>query len=175
MTNANTASKGVYVHSPFTPTALTGTNSTNKFLNMTVQNSYEGYRIAGATISFSDDGNEINTEMSGTSSVQTLGDGTAAAALYGIFGSYQTNFKVKNTEISNLTSGGSNLVYGIALQASSANTVEVSGNNIHDLTGASTINGIQLSSGDSVNIFNNNIYALTSTTATSAAVRGIDI
>lgn len=174
MTNASNASKGVYVHSSPTPTSITGTNSTNRFLNMTILNSYEGYRIAGATSTYPDDGNEINTEMSGLSSIQTLGDGTATGSLYGVIATYQTNFKVANTEISDLTPGGTSLGYGIALQTSTSNTAEFTGNVIHNIAGGGTVNGINLTAGDTVTISNNTIYSL-STTGNASSVRGIDI
>ncbi len=173
ISKSNAASKGVYVLSSFTPTAASGTNSNNRFLNMTVSESYEGYRINGATTTFPDDGNEINTQGGGISSISTLGDGTATGTMYGAIGVYQTNFKIANTEITNLTPGGTSLAYGIALNTSTANTAVFADNNINTLAAGGSVYGISIGAGDSVNIYNNRIFSL-STTGSASAVRGID-
>lgn len=175
LTNTSSASKGVYLHTPTTPTAAEGNNNFNRFLNMTVQNSYEGYRINGATTTFPAEGNEIGTEGGGSSLVQNLGDGTATGSVYGIYATYQGNFKVRNTEIRNLLPGSTSLAYGIAMQTSSANSGEISNNHIHNITGGGTVTGINMTSVDTADIFNNHIHTLKTTTATSSDVAGIDV
>lgn len=172
LSNTNTGAKGVYIQSPITPTSLDGTQSDNRFLNMLVQDSWEGYRFTGATTSFLDNGNEINTESGGTSSISNLGDAVGAVAVYGVFSTYQSNMIVQNTSISNLNPGTTNLVYGITMQTSASNTGNISNNEIYNITGGGTVYGVYISSADTIVISNNNIYGLT-TSGSASSVRGI--
>lgn len=172
LSNANTSAKGVFVGSAVTPTALSGTQSNNRFLNMTVQNSWEGYRFTGATTTYMDDANEIGTESGGSSNILNMGDATGAVAVYGVFGTYQTNFKLQNTTINNLLPGTTLLVYGITLQTSASNSATISGNTFSNISGGGTIYGIYFSAGDTADIYNNTIYGFTSS-GTASAVRGI--
>lgn len=172
LSNQNTGAKGGYISSFFTPTSLAGTQSNNRFLNMTVQNSWEGYRITGATSTYMDDANEIGTEEGGSSTIQSIGDGVTTGSVYGVFATYQTNFKMQNTTVSSVIAGGTSLVYGLTLQTSSSNSAIISGNTFSSISGASTVYGIYFSSADTADIFNNEIYNLTSS-GSSSAVRGI--
>lgn len=172
LSNTNTSAKGVYIQSVTTPTSLTGTQSNNRFLNMTVQNSWEGYRITGATTTYMDDANEINTESGGSSNINNLGDGVGTGGLYGVFSTYQTNHKIQNTTISGLNVGGTTAMYAITVQTSASNSAVISDNEIYNMNGGGTLYGIYFSSADTADIYNNEIYGLT-TNGASSAVRGI--
>ncbi|MBK9639030.1 MAG: hypothetical protein IPO63_15030, partial [Bacteroidetes bacterium] len=172
LSNANVNARGVWISSSPTPTAFSGTQSNNRFLNMTVQNAWEGYRITGATSTFPDDANEIGTEGGGTSTIQTIGDGVTSGSVYGVFASYQTNFKLQNTNVTSVQAGGTSLVYGITMQTSPSNSATISGNTFYSITGGGIVYGIYFSSADTADIYNNEIYGLTST-GTASSVRGI--
>ncbi len=172
LSNENINARGGFISSSPTPTALSGTQSNNRFLNMTVQNAWEGYRITGATTTFPDDANEIGTEGGGTSTIQTIGDGVTAGSVYGVFATYQTNFKLQNTTVTSVQAGGTSLVYGITMQSSASNSATISGNTFSGITGGGTLYGIYFSSGDTADIYDNEIYGFTST-GTASAVRGI--
>jgi hypothetical protein len=173
--NNHTASRGVFVGSAFTPIDATGTQSSNRFLNMTVQNAWEGYRITGSTNTFPDDANEVNTESGGNSVIRNIGNGVGAVSLYGVFSTHQTNLKIMNTEFDNFSVGGTSLMYGITCQTSTANSVEIADNTMHGFTGSGTQYGIYFSSMSTANVYNNRIYNFVNNSATSASVRGIYI
>ncbi len=172
LSNQNINSKGGFISSAFTPTSFDGTQSSNRFLNMTVQNAWEGYRITGATTTFPDDANEIGTEGGGTSTISNIGDGVTSGSVYGVYATYQTNFKLQNTLLSNVIAGSTSLVYGITMQSSGSNSATISGNTFSNITGNGTVYGIYFSSADTADIFNNEIYGLSSS-GSSSSVRGI--
>ncbi len=168
----NASSNGVYVQSSPTPTAASGTNSDNKFLNMDVGFCKIGYNITGATATFNDNNNEINTELGGTSTIHDIGDGIAAGSTYGIFASYQSNLKIKNTDISNVLGTSTTLVYGITLQSSASNSADISDNTIIGVSGGGTSYGIYITSAATANIYNNEVTSIY-TAGSASSVRGI--
>lgn len=172
LTNTYNGAKGGYISSFFTPTSLAGTQSENVFENITISNSFEGYRITGSSTTYLDNGNEIRSN-SGVSAITNLGDGTATGALYGVFATHQTNFKLKGTTISNLTANGTSLMYGITLQTSALNSAEISGNTFNGFTGGGTMYGIYFSQIDTADVFDNKIYNFVDNTTAAASVRGI--
>lgn len=172
LSNGNASARGVFMNQAVTATNATGTNSNNKFLNMTVTSSYVGYYITGNSTTL-DDGNEIDVELSGTSIISNLGDGTVTGSLYGVFATYQTNLKVKNTEFTNFNQGGTSLMYGVTCQSSALNSAEISNNHMHGFTGAGTQYGIYFSSMGTATVSNNQIHNFVCNTATSSSVRGV--
>ncbi|MBL7922723.1 MAG: hypothetical protein JNL88_00850 [Bacteroidia bacterium] len=172
LSNAHTGARGVFIGSAFTPVSLDGTQSNNRFLNMTVQYAWEAYRITGATTTYMDDANEIGTESGGSSIIQNMGDGITTGSVYGVFATYQTNFKLRNTAVSNLLPGGTSLVYGITMQTSASNSATISDNTFSNISGGGTVYGIYFTSGDTADIYNNEMYGISSS-GTSSSVRGI--
>ncbi len=167
------SSKGIYVFQAVTATNAAGANSNNRFLNMNILSSWEGYRFVGAATTL-DNGNEIGTEFGGNSSVQNLGDGVTTASVYGIFATYQSNCLIQNTDFHDLISGGTSLAYGISFQASAANSATIKNNRVYNINSGGVVYGIHCGVGDTVDISNNEIYAL-ATTGTAASIRGIFI
>ena len=172
LSGSNSNTRCIYVAATTTPTAVSGTNSNNRFLNMTVQNSFYGYRIGGSTNTYPDNGNEIGTEGGGVSLIQNLGNGAIAADIYGVFAAYQTGFKVSNTTVNNLNNSGAGFSCGLNAQSATANNVEFSNNIVSNIVGGGTTYGIQISSGAVGNIFNNTVHTI-STIGSTNIVRGI--
>jgi len=171
LSNFNSNAKGVYLLQSPSAASVAGTNSNNKFLNMNVQNAWEGYRFIGASTNL-DSGNEIGTTGGGSSSIHTIGDGVTTGSVYGIFGTYQANFRLDNTDVYDINAGGTSLVYGITMQTSALQSATVKNNRLYNINGGGTLYGIYFSSADTVDISNNEIYALAST-GSSSSVRGI--
>ncbi|MBL0073704.1 MAG: hypothetical protein IPP34_18625 [Bacteroidetes bacterium] len=139
---------------------------------MSVSNCKIGYNITGATTSFTDNNNEINSEVGGSSGIYDIGDGVATGSTYGVFASYQSNLTIKNTGIANITGKGTTLVYGITLQSSASNSCDISDNTIGGINGGGTVYGIYITSAATANIYNNRVSSL-ATTGSSSSVRGI--
>jgi hypothetical protein len=154
---ANTSSRGVYTSSA--ATAASGTNSFNKFYNLTIQDAYNGYYFVGGS-SYFDDNNEINTQSGGTSLINNLGN-NLSTSLYGIYITYQTNMTVANTTLSNITCAS--YIYGIYEGSGASNTVNYYSNEIKNLTGTSssyTIYGMYIGVGVTHDIYSNLIHGL---------------
>jgi hypothetical protein len=165
LTKANTSSRGIYLSS--VASAATGANTTNKFYNNTIQDSYNGYYFNGSFTSF-DDANEVNTELGGTSLINNIGG--SSSTVYGIYIGYQTNLTIANTTLSNLTA--TTTIYGIYESLGSTNTVNYFSNELKTFTGtSSTVYGISLTTGLTHNIYSNSIHGISAATT----VYGISI
>jgi hypothetical protein len=153
----------------FSPSANSGTNSTNKYYNITIENAFNGIWLYGSS-SYYDASCEIGVTGGGTTTIgaatsNDIGNGSAASA-YGIRCYYQNNHSVFNTEVRNVTTTASNSVYGISLE-NSQGTSSLYNNKVHDVnfTGTSTsiqAYGIQAGAGFSqtLNVYNNAVYAV---------------
>ncbi|MER3525235.1 MAG: hypothetical protein C4326_14625, partial [Ignavibacteria bacterium] len=189
----NTNSIAIQQHAVTPPTNAAGTNSNNKYYNLTIQNVYAGvYLLAGST-SFFDDACEIGTTDGGTTTIgaSTANDiGNSTFQTWGIRANGQSNLKIFNCEIRNITGTSTAAVDGIFIDnagstTTSLGTVEVSNNVVHDLNSTSTsstshrVNGIRVNlTGNATSVsrvFNNFVYALnnSSTNTGSRQVIGI--
>lgn len=169
---AYSGTKGVYVQGSPTPTDFSGTNNFNRFLNMTINGGIYGYHFTGGTSTYKANGNEVNTELGGTSIVQNISSGSTNTTLYGVLAEYQTNFRISNTTIMDVAAGGTSTAYGIIMQTSATNTGEISGNTVTGVAGGGTVYGIYTSAGDSVLISGNQVNNL-STTGNASSLKGI--
>ncbi len=191
LNKANTASTGIYTGNhlatsttSLTVTAFTGTASYNKFYNNTVQNCYFGYQIQGfnsaAPYDLYDQYNEIGTVSGGRSQVLNFGGSTISA--YGIYGIYQNNMKIFNTNIN--STGGTNstgTLNGIFTSTGTNSNIDIYGDTVTVVSGATTSQLIGINNtfgatgaGNTVNIYNNVITNCSYPTATSGEFRGIN-
>lgn len=191
LNKANTASTGIYtgnhtatVTTALSVTAFTGTASYNRFYNNTVQNCYFGYQVQGfnsaAPYDLYDQFNEIGTESGGRSQVLNFGGSTISA--YGIYGIYQNNMKIFNTNIN--STGGTNstgTLNGIFTSTGTNSNVDIYGDTVTVVSGATTSQLIGINNtfgstgaGNTVNIYNNVITGCSYPTATSGEFRGIN-
>ncbi len=158
LTKSNTNSRGVYLYSLASSSGTT--NANNKFYNNTIREAYNGYYFYGS-ISYPDNGNEVNTEGGGSSVITDIGN-NLVSTVYGIYIAYQTNLTIANTTISNLTAATA--MFGIYENLGSSNTVTYHSNDIHSITGTSTssaIYGINITAGSAHNIYLNKIHNIT--------------
>lgn len=124
-----------------TPTSAAGANSSNKYLNNTITNAYNGIGLIG-NATFPDAGNEVSNNIVGADYV-----GTPAGDI----------------------GGGSTATYGI--QAGSQNNVKVIGNTIRNIGATTTTRGLYLNllQGTDNNIYNNKIFGIRSLSTTSTS------
>lgn len=187
LNRANTSSMGIEQRLPTTPTAATGANSNNAYMNLSVSNVYNGINLAG-NATYPDlncvIGNSSPTAFNsiGSSTANDIGNGSSAS--YGIQASNQSSFNIFNNEVRNITVTGSVASDGIIMTGIQG-TSSCHNNKIHTIkststTSTSNITGIRsnvTSGSNSVRIYNNFIYDLSSgyTGAATAtrAMRGI--
>jgi hypothetical protein len=191
LNRTNTTSKGILQTASssygggVSPSSDAGTNSTNKYYNITVENAYQGIWLYG-NFSYYDASCEIGVTGGGTttigaSSANDIGYGSSATT-YGIYTYYQKDHSIFNTEVRNVTSTGSYNAFGISVDYAQG-TSSLYNNKVHDIafTGTSTTyqaNGIHAGAGSSqtLNVYNNVLYnilhGITSASATQV-VRGI--
>ena len=150
-----------------TPSVFSGTNSYNKYYNITIENSYSGISLFGNSSYPFDKGNEIGTTGTGSTTIgaATADDigGNGTYDIVGILSRYQSGVKIFNTEIRNLTAAGTADVYGIYSTNDEGNGL-IYNNEIHDLA-SSNINSIKMLYGIcakypalTVSIYNNAVY-----------------
>ncbi len=185
LARANTGSHGVHVGCTYTPTASSGTNSTNKLYNFAISNVYTGIRFDGSTTTtYPATGNEIGTISGGTSyvgSASTSNDiGNGSTTGYGIYSQYG-GVQIFNTTIQNVTGTSTNSVYGIYILYP-GNGTKIYNNTIKNISSTYTtsttpvVYGIffstsSLTGTNTVEIYNNQIanlsqgYASTASTA----------
>ncbi|HPO62029.1 MAG TPA: BNR-repeat neuraminidase N-terminal domain-containing protein, partial [Candidatus Kapabacteria bacterium] len=168
----NSLSKGIYSANVASSTA--GTNSNNKFLNITIENSACGIYLAGS--SYKDQNNEIGGINGGKcyiggSNSNDIG-GQFSSDVYGIYAYRQENISIHHCEIKNLFHGNYNYqLFGMLLTQVVGNC-NIYNNSIHDIKNNSTassqnrIIGIQIYleniNNPVCNIYNNYIYNITS-------------
>ena len=151
LTKANTSSRGVYLYSN-APTSVDNTNRNNKFYNNTIQDSYNAYYFSGNSTYYSD-GNEIGID-GGTSLIDNIGG--SSSTVYVVYAPYETNFKLFNTTISNVT--GSSSIYCFYDGLGATSTHQIYNNTFTNVTGtstSSTVYGIYNTSDATFNMYNN--------------------
>jgi hypothetical protein len=189
LSRTNTSSRGIMQDASPAPTAASGSNSSNKYYNITVSNVYCGIHLNGVA-AFPDAGNEIGTTGAGTTTIgantpNDLGGSTTTA--FGIKATNQSGVSIFNTTVRNITNTGTADVDGIFLDAVSG-TSEAFNNHIYNIRNTSAtstspeITGIRsnvaiTTGGNVVRIYNNFIYGLTSgyTGAASAIILPVGI
>jgi Ig-like domain CHU_C associated/GEVED domain/Bacterial Ig-like domain (group 2) len=173
-----------------TPTALTGSNSNNKFISNTIQNANTGIGISGyaaATAAlFADSGNGIgdSTVANSGNRIINFGGGTSAAIpSYGVYLLNQVDAVVAYNEINNHADGtGVDHVssqYGIeTVHATGTTGIGIKANNVTIAGGANSNyygidNNIGGGAGSTVNIVLNNVSVKIPSVATTNTVGSI--
>ncbi|UOQ98435.1 right-handed parallel beta-helix repeat-containing protein [Hymenobacter sp. 5317J-9] len=191
-----TATSGIYSanHTPasttaLAPTALSGTNSNNKFYGNTISRVNNGIYVAGYAAAspylYYDQGNEIGSVLSGTAATgNTITDYGTTTTAYGIYSIYQHGVKVQGNTVTSTTAttttGPTSTLYGILV--TTGGSADILGNNVtvNTNTATSTSYGIQNGSGvnglngaaSTVNMGNNSL-SMNSTTTTSGVFYGV--
>ena len=120
------------------PVSAAGANTSNHYYNFSISNVYSGIFLNGSA-AFPDLQSEIGTVDGGISVIGDttafdIGNGTIQS--WGIKTSYQSGFKIFNTEIRNVATSGNFPVDGICIDFFSG-TSEVFNNRIHDISNSS--------------------------------------
>ncbi len=194
LSNANTASKGIYIgnHIATNITGLvvsniSGTSSNNKFYNNSLQNCYEGYSFTGyasaVPYDFYDQNNLIGVDGISTRRSQVVKFGGAAVQADGVFATNQNGLKIHSTYINN--SGAPNstgVMSGITLTGGTNSNLDVYRDTItlslNSIT-ASQLTGISCDmggtgAGNTVRIYENLITSCAYPTNTSGTFRAIE-
>ena len=192
LNKTNTISKGILQSTSSTygggisPTSSLGTNSNNKYYNITIENANSGIWLYGYS-SYLDAGCEIGSTSAtnwttiGASTTDNIGGATTT---YGVYLYYQNNYNVFNTEVRNVTAAGSYSVSGIeAYYCNGASSIyNCMVHNIKTTATSTTykVNGIysnNVSASLTTNIYNNIVYALNhgaTTTSSTFTIYGIN-
>lgn len=174
LSNANANAIGVYSHSTSPiATSFSGTNSFNRFVNMTVQQAIQGYRFDNTGSNVEDDGNEIVGENGLRGNINTLGNGVLTNTIYGIYASEEKNFKVDSIDIYGIQAAS--FSYGIYSNSSDSSIQIFSNNNIQFCTSSSSFRGMALYNLKHVKAFNNEIHELNSTSTSSGNILGMAV
>jgi hypothetical protein len=190
----NTSSRGILQTASttgggFAPTAASGSNSNNKYLNLNISNVYGGVYLLGNS-SFPDLNNEIGTTACNLTN--TIGNplvandlGNSSSQAFGLRVANQSGAKVYNNNVSNVTA--STTVDGIFVEAfAGANEVynnKVSGVRNSSTTSTSIASGIRIThtttGTHSIRVYNNFVsnitHGFTGTATTSRYIRGINL
>jgi hypothetical protein len=172
-----------------TSTSNQMSNHNNKYLNITVENSYHGIILSGAT-SFPDtscvvgaEGN--NNTIIGANTSNDIGNG--ASNVFGILFQNIKNGSISNCIVRNVTTTTTNANHGIMVDNSNAlgsfGTTTINNNTIYNLnrsngstnTTTSHTHGIriELASSATANVYNNIIHSITSTGNPVSAVAAV--
>ncbi len=182
----NISAVGIYSanHTISSSTALAvtdtaGSNSNNKFYSNTISNVNTGIWITGFAdvlpYAFYDQNNEIGVTGSRQNRIYNYGSSTTA---YGIYGIYQNNVKVFNTNVNN-TGGAPALLtlYGIFMSTGTNSNLDIYNDTVTVVNGGTTsttyaIYNAMGSTGtnNTVNIYNNTITGCSYDNATSASL-----
>ncbi len=178
----------IRARSVLVPLGVAGTNSHNRYLNLTIEDVAAGIALEGnGTVP--DEGNEIGVidggvTVIGGAAVNNLG-GTSLA--YGVRCLNQKDVTIASCEIRNITSTGTNTVDGILFESAGAyaggvGVAAISSNRIHDLANlnvaAGVVTGIRAtlpSTGGETRIHNNMVSGLQSNSTVTATRRIIGI
>ena len=163
-----------------TVTAISGTNSNNKFFNNSIQNCYSGIYVLGFADAtpyvFYDNGNDVGSL--GGNTVRNFGGG--ATTTYGIYTTYQDSLAVSNNNVGGGT-GSTAISYGIYIYYGYNANALIYNNTVSDTTASltSTTYGIAVyyvgNTGvdNTVIVKRNTVQGMTNTAAaTSAALYG---
>ena len=189
MNRGSIGSYGINQVTITTPSAATGSNSNNSYLNLNISNVYGGIYLSGNG-AFPDSACIVGTTSPtvfnsiGAATPNDMGGGVGATNAYGVRANNQNGVKIFNNEVRNITNGGNGASEGIVVDAG-VGLCEVYMNKVHDLTFAGTnttsVTGIRVNLANSVTasarVYNNFVYGLTHSYAGAAsgtrAVRGI--
>jgi hypothetical protein len=178
----NTNSRGILQNVVTTPSAASGSNSNNRYHNLTIRNVYSGIQLTGNS-SFPDDNTEIGAVSSGTF---TIGDnvsndiGNGSNTAWGIRATSQRSMQVFGATVRNVTvTSSSTTASGIWLE-NTQGTSAVFGNRIHDIRSTSTATSAILygirgdaTATNTVNVYNNFIYGFAHAITTASATQVI--
>ncbi|MBE0649110.1 MAG: T9SS type A sorting domain-containing protein [Bacteroidales bacterium] len=186
LNKANTATYGIYSNNitnisttALTVTALSGTNSYNKFYSNTFTNVYNGIYLYGyaaaSPYDYYDQGNEIGKD--GANTLTSYGGGTATS--YGIYGYYQNDLTIANTSFLGTITSTSGACYGMYLGTMVNSSLDIYSNTITlTYNGTGSFYGIYCLSGASgtsntTNIYNNSVTGCSLPNATSGTFYGL--
>jgi hypothetical protein len=134
---ANTVSYGIYSNN-ITPTSTTqlvvtdiaGTNSNNKFFNLSISSTYNAFYVYGradaSPYTYYDQNNEIG--VGGPNTINGLGGGTASS--YGLYCYCQNGIKIANNTFTGTCASTTGALYVMYLMTSSNANVDVYSNTI---------------------------------------------
>ncbi|MGC8857865.1 MAG: T9SS type A sorting domain-containing protein [Ignavibacteria bacterium] len=158
-----TSTKGIGEDSLIRPTTTAGSNSFNKFQNISIENSYNGIYIIGNSI-YPDIGVEISGCTIGATTNNDIGNGSSA--VNGIRMSYIKDVNVFNNIVRNVTITGTGNLFGIYLENVQGSN-SIYNNKVFSIKSTSTspnskVYGIRTDviSGSLCNIYNNVVYGL---------------
>ncbi len=182
-TNLN--SRGIYQNVAVTPTAATGANSNNTYLNINISNVYAGvYFLGNAT------NPDLNTVLSTAACGQynLIGDpnvpndlgNLTTTLVFGIRASNQSGFTISNNKVSNIgaTTAATDgilieLFQGLcSLNNNIVNEVNRSGSSTVNVTGMRFTHST-LAGSHTLRVFNNSISNITSAYTLATATRGL--
>jgi len=181
----NTSSIGIEQRAVVTPTAPTGSNNNNFYLDLSITNVYNGLNLFG-NATFNDVGCYVgNTNPNGFNSIGSANAndiGNGANLSYGIRASNQNNVQIFQNEIRNITVTGAVTSNGIFVEGATG-LAQIYRNKVHDIRNTSTtatnqVNGIRASVATAgthnIRLFNNFVYNLSSGyTSVATATRQI--
>ncbi len=187
----NPSSIGIEQVVPATPTSADGSNSYNRYLNVTVEDAYSGIALTGNG-SWLDVGCEIGGAAGNARTIvgaATAGDiGGGSAPVYGVRAVNQSGLLIRSTTVRNLVGSGTGPVEGIVVEPQGAvstphGTLEISGSLIHDLAQASPSGGrvvglkvgVTANPASVVRVYNNLIHQLSSASTSTLSRRVIGI
>jgi Cadherin-like beta sandwich domain/Fibronectin type III domain len=187
LNRTNTSSIGINQAFSIAATAAIGTQSNNKYYNITIENASRGIILNGSSATVNDTANEIGVTGGGTTTIgaATANDiGNGSGSTYGIQAAAQSGVKIFNTEVRNVTGTSTGTVEGIVLSntgsaTGSVGTNDIFNNQIHDLRSTSASATSHIMSGIRANltanaasvarIYNNFIYALDNSSTNTAS------
>ena len=173
LNRSNSSSRGIYQVAVSTPTSSSGTNSYNKYYNITIENVRTGIWLRGAS-AYYDTGCEIGVTAGNTTTIgaATADDIGGSSHCYGIYTTYQKDHSIFNTEVRNVscTGVGSGYAYGINIESSQGASAVYS-NKVHDIKNSSGdpyyVYGFSATassnSGDTLRVYNNIFYSFDNT------------
>ncbi len=167
-------------------TSTAGANSNNKYINLTLRNTYNGINLTGSS-AFPDQTCEIGN--SSPTAFNSIGDpalltdiGNGGSTTSAIRATSQSGIKIYNNEISSVTTTAGVNTNGIFLESAQGACL-IYKNKVHDIRTTSTstsavLSGIRVdaNSGHSATVYNNFVYGFTHGITTASAtqvVRGI--
>ncbi len=182
LNRTNTSSIGIFQAYTTAATSAAGANSTNKYYNFTIENSYNGIYLLG-TSAFPDLNSEIGITSGGTTTVgaATAADiGNGSTTIYGIRVAQQQDVKIFNCEVRNVTGTSTNTVHGIYLETAKGSNTQIYNNKVHDINSTSTgttpmVIGIRVdvASGLTAYVYNNFVYGLTQSPSSANSIQTV--
>lgn len=158
-----TSTKGIGQDSLIKPTATSGSNSFNKFQNISIENSYHGIYVIGNS-TYPDIGLEISGCIIGAATNNDIGNGSSS--VNGIRMSYIKDVNVFNNIVRNVTLTGASSLFGVYLESAQGSN-NVYNNKVFSIKSTSIssnskVYGIRtdVNTGSICNVYNNVLYGL---------------